>query len=328
MSNALATITPFRDLFEQAQTLVKSGFLPRDVNTAEKAVAIMTMGQEVGIGMWAAFNGISVIQQKPTMGPQLMLGLINRSGQLEDMTIDATDERAVVMMKRKGRAAHTETFGRKEATAMGLMGKDNYKKQPAVMMKWRAVSACARVVFPDVIMGFYLPEEINPNVVIDESGEWDRQSYYEPERQQQPQLTGGYTDYEDEPPAPSDEAQDAPQGDPPNDLEKHLGKRVIRPYSPEQLRQRMSELVDAKMNVAQAGDELDQSNIIHIANTFKRLGSNDDERHAFTLAMFGVESMKDMIKAQCWAITEWSKDLPSAKQELADVLASDLAAAA
>ena len=47
-----------------------------------------------------------------------------------------------------------------DAKTLGLAGKDNWKKQPATMLKWRAVSACARVVFPDVIQGMYTPEEI------------------------------------------------------------------------------------------------------------------------------------------------------------------------
>jgi hypothetical protein len=326
MSNALATTTPFGELMTQADTLVKSGFLPQSIKTKEQAVAIITMGQELGIGTWAALNGINVIQGKPTISPQLMLALINRSGQLEDMDIDATAERCVVMMKRKGRAPHTETFDLKAAAAMGLTGKDNYRKQPAVMLKWRAVSACARVVFPDVIMGFYLPEEINPDLPVDTEGEWNRQ--YEPANTpQNPQLgAGDYQDYEEDEP-PADEPQDAPEP-PQSDLEKHLGKRVTRPYTPEQLKVRLAELVEGKMNVAQAGDELDKSNVLHIVNQFKRLESNDDERHAFTRAMFGKDSTKDMIKAESWAITEWAKDLPNAKKELADVLASDLAAAA
>jgi hypothetical protein len=209
MSNALAT-TPFGELMTQADTLVKSGFLPQSIKTKEQAVAIITMGQELGIGTWAALNGINVIQGKPTISPQLMLALINRSGQLEDMQIESCPDRCVVTMKRKGRASHSERFDLQAAAAMGLTGKDNYRKQPAVMLKWRAVSACARVVFPDVIMGFYLPEEINPDLPVDTEGEWNRQ--YEPAyTPQNPQLEAGdYQDYEEDDP-PADVPQNAPE---------------------------------------------------------------------------------------------------------------------
>lgn len=164
MTSALVTITPDQILLT-ADTLLKSGFLPQSIKNVSQAFAIITLSNELGIGMWQGLNGINVIQGKPTVSPQLMLALINRSGQLEDMTIDANAERAIVTMKRKGRTPHTETFSFKDAAAQNLSGKDNYKKQPATMLKWRAVAACARVVFPDAIMGLYTTEEIAPDAV-------------------------------------------------------------------------------------------------------------------------------------------------------------------
>lgn len=171
MSNALTILTP-NDILTTARALIASGFLPKSVDTVDKAFAIITMSQELGIGMWQGLNGINVIQGKPTVSPQLMLALINRSGQLEDMAIEATAEFARVTLKRKGRTPHTETFTIKDAAAQGLTGKDNYRKQPATMLKWRAVAAAARVVFPDAIMGLYTVEEIAPDAVtVTEDGE-------------------------------------------------------------------------------------------------------------------------------------------------------------
>ena len=68
---------------------------------------------------------------------------------------------------RRGRSPHTEYFGETEAAAMQLAGKDNYKNQAATMYKWRAVAACARVVFPDVITGLYTPDEMGADVTED-----------------------------------------------------------------------------------------------------------------------------------------------------------------
>lgn len=170
--NELAVITPseWTVMENHAKALVASGFLPNSVNTYQKTVAIMSLGRELGIGAWAALNGINVIQGKPTVSPQLMLAMINRSGQLEDMEISADPDGATVTMKRKGRTAHTETFTVKDAHALGLTGKDNYKKQAATMLKWRAVAACARVVFSDVILGLYTPDEMGADVVTDDQG--------------------------------------------------------------------------------------------------------------------------------------------------------------
>jgi len=167
MVTSLAISTPnfmapqvWQMMTQQAETLVKSGFLPKDVNTPQKAIAIIMAGYELGIQPWQALSTINVIQGKPTISPQLMLALIQRSGQLEDITIDGNDQQCIVTLKRKGQVAHAETFTMADAKKMNLAGKTNWTQQPATMLKWRAVAACARIVFPDVILGLYTPDEM------------------------------------------------------------------------------------------------------------------------------------------------------------------------
>lgn len=155
----------WRIITEQSQMLLKSGFLPQSIKTPEQALAIILQGRELGIPTMAALGTINVIQGKPTVSPQLMLALINRSGQLENIEIKGDENGILCTMKRRGRTAHSEFFGKKEASDMGLLSKDNYKKQAATMYRWRAVAACARTVFPDVILGLYLPEEMGADNV-------------------------------------------------------------------------------------------------------------------------------------------------------------------
>lgn len=146
---------------EQADVLVKSGFLPTAINTPEKCIMVMMKGQELGIGYIEALSSINIIQGKPTMAAQLMLAMARRSGELEDLSIEASDKGATVTIKRKGQSPYTSVFGIKEATDLQLIGKDNYKKQPATMFKWRAVSDNLRVTFGDAIAGLYSTEEIS-----------------------------------------------------------------------------------------------------------------------------------------------------------------------
>lgn len=173
MSQAIAirpaeTMSEWETIRDQSSVLIKTGFLPQSIKTPEQAMAIILTGRELGIGTMAALNTINVIQGKPTVSPQLMLALINRSGQVEDIQItgDATSG-ITCMMKRRGRTAHSSHFGPKEAASMGLNSKDNYKKQPATMYKWRAVADCARAVFPDIILGLYTPDEMGAVTDID-----------------------------------------------------------------------------------------------------------------------------------------------------------------
>lgn len=172
MTNALSVsnfMTPshFEMVVKQADVLVKSGFLPASIKTPQQAIAIIMAGYELGIQPWQALTTINVIQGKPSISPQLMLALIQRSGQVEDIAIDGDENMCTVSMKRKGQSVHTETFTMEDAVRMQLAGKDNWKKQPGTMLKWRAVAACARVVFPDAILGLYTPEEMGADVRVE-----------------------------------------------------------------------------------------------------------------------------------------------------------------
>jgi hypothetical protein len=184
MNNSIALANDWATMKEQASALVRSGLLPKAIDTPEKAIAIMMQGRELGIGPMQAIAGINVIAGKATVSPQLMLALIERSGKLEHIDIDSQQTYCTVTMKRIGRHEHSETFTMDDASRMMTSGwknnkkvqiplseKSNWQQMPAIMLKWRAVAACARVVFPDVIMGMYTHEEIDPSVVVDADGD-------------------------------------------------------------------------------------------------------------------------------------------------------------
>lgn len=167
---------------EQSAVLVKTGFLPQSIKTPEQAMAIILTGRELGIGTMAALQSINIIANKPTISPQLMLALINRTKEIEDISIKDDGKCCTVTMKRRGRQPHSESFSMADAAAMKtteyvngekktipLSEKYNWKQQPATMRKWRAIAACARVVFPDVILGLYTPDEMG--AVVNEEGE-------------------------------------------------------------------------------------------------------------------------------------------------------------
>ena len=184
MSTALATKAAFGPddwsaLKEQSNMLIKTGFLPPSIKTPEQVIAIALTGRELGIGTMESIRGINVIQGKPSVSPQLMLALSRRTGQLERFALhapgrpgtppDATG--AECHIKRRGEPENVTVFGPNEARALGLMDKDNYKKQAAVMFGWRAVAANLRMTFPDAISGLYTPDEMGADVTVSESGE-------------------------------------------------------------------------------------------------------------------------------------------------------------
>lgn len=119
-------------------------------------------GRALGLDATTALDSIHVIKGKPTMSAALIVGLIHNSGKAE--YFDCIEQSATActwVTKRRGSPHESRrTFTIDEAKQMQLTGKDNWTKQPAVMLQWRAASALARMVYPDVIAGLYAIEEM------------------------------------------------------------------------------------------------------------------------------------------------------------------------
>ncbi len=157
-------MTAWTVMRQQAEVLVKSGFLPVAINTPEKALAIMQKGKELGIPAMEAMSSINVIQGKPSVSPQLMLALARRTKELENFSIDKNDRQATVKVKRKGQDEVTTIFTIEQATQMGLASKDNWKKMPGIMLQWRAIAENLRITFPDAISGLYTYDEMGADM--------------------------------------------------------------------------------------------------------------------------------------------------------------------
>lgn len=172
MSNELSPINvnDFDAQLAVAGKLIKTGFLPKAIDTPEKAVAIAMTGRELGIGMMLALQEINVIQGKPAASAKLQLALARHTKELENFVCNDDGNTATCIVQRKGQAPLTTTFSNADAKAMGLIGKDNWNKQPGNMRRWRAVSANLRLTFPDAIGGLYTPEEISPETIVDADG--------------------------------------------------------------------------------------------------------------------------------------------------------------
>ncbi len=160
----------FRAMQEQAKALVKSGFLPKAVDTAEKAIAIMQTGRELGIGPMQALRCIHIIDGKPVMAAELIAGLVlsrHRGALLR--VAETTEKECVVTAARSGQEATEYRFTLEDAQRAGLTGKQNWRGYPRAMLRNRAIAEAARGTFPDCTMGLYDPDELG--AVTTERGE-------------------------------------------------------------------------------------------------------------------------------------------------------------
>lgn len=155
---------------EQAKALVASKFLPKAVDTPEKAIAVMMTGRELGIGPMQALRCVHIIDGKPTLAAELIAALVLRRvpGAVLEVA-ESTNERCVIVAARPGRPERQFAFTMDDAKAAGLTGKDNWKRYPRAMLRSRAITEAARAVFPDATMGLYDPDELG--AVTNEAGE-------------------------------------------------------------------------------------------------------------------------------------------------------------
>ncbi len=175
--NDLILSAQITNLNDTAKMVASSSLIPASLrNKPGDVLVIFMMARELNIPPMQALNGINVISGKPTVAPQLMLAMIRSRVPNSYVEIDARSDYCKCTMSRDKNdlsQAFTTEWDVERAREMGLLGKDNYKKQLGTMLKWRAIGEAARTVFPDVTNGLYLPEEMNNDGkhVISDSGE-------------------------------------------------------------------------------------------------------------------------------------------------------------
>lgn len=151
------------DAMRLATLLVASRLLPKAVTTPEAAFVIMATGRELGLTTMQSFRAINVIDGKPSLSADLLLGLIKQRRDLCSyfMLVESTEEAARYRTQRVGEPEPTEMqFSIADAKRAGLTDKDNWRKYPAAMLRARCIAALSRTVYPDLTMGLYDPDEL------------------------------------------------------------------------------------------------------------------------------------------------------------------------
>ena len=150
-----------------AVSLAKTPFVPQSLRgntpevTAANITAVILTGQELNLKPMAALRSIDVIQGTPAMRANTMRGLVQSHGH-EVWVEVSTATRCVMKGRRKGEEHIQESkWDMDRAKALGLVSKDNWRKQPTAMLVARATSELCRLVASDVLLGVpYSVEEL------------------------------------------------------------------------------------------------------------------------------------------------------------------------
>lgn len=145
-----------------AEMMSKSNIVPKDYqgNAGNILVAIQ-WGMEIGLQPLQAMQNIAVINGRPSIWGDAMLAIVRGSGLLEYIKEEPTDEGCTCTIKRKGEEPVTRTFNKADANKAGLANKQGpWTQYPKRMLQMRARAYALRDVFPDVLRGVGIAEEV------------------------------------------------------------------------------------------------------------------------------------------------------------------------
>ena len=152
--------------FEQALTfstyLADSDLVPKDFKGKPgNCLIAMQWGSELGLKPLQALQNLAIINGRPALWGDAVIALARGSTVCEYIIETQTDDMATCRVKRRGEPEQERTFSKADAKAAGLLGKQGpWTQYPKRMMQMRARAFALRDVFPDVLRGMPVAEEI------------------------------------------------------------------------------------------------------------------------------------------------------------------------
>lgn len=172
MSQALTTASPhplrpqnFGELVEFAKMAARSTLVPRDyLGKPENILLAIQMGSEIGLAPMQSLQNISVINGRPAVWGDAMLGLCRQSPVCKDVVERFEGEgktlTAICIAKRAGAEPIERRFSMDDAERAGLASKaGTWQQYPKRMLQMRARGFALRDAFPDVLRGLISAEE-------------------------------------------------------------------------------------------------------------------------------------------------------------------------
>lgn len=155
-----------------AEVLSKSNIIPKDFagNPGNILVAVQ-WGMELGLQPMQAMQSIAVINGRPALWGDAVIGLVRGSPLCEYIYESDDGETAVCRVKRRGEEEQIRTFSTEDARQAGLANKSGpWTQYPKRMRQMRARAFALRDVFPDVLRGMPVAEEVQDTPVEKDMG--------------------------------------------------------------------------------------------------------------------------------------------------------------
>lgn len=167
--------TTLDEAMKLAEIMATSDLVPKDYRGKPGNVLVaVQMGMELGLKPMAAIQNIAVINGRPSIYGDVLLGLVKTHPQFDGIveTLDKATMTATCEIRRRGHAMVVRTFSKADAEKARLWGKEGpWTHYPERMLLMRARGFACRDQFPDALRGISLREEAQDIAEKEVSGE-------------------------------------------------------------------------------------------------------------------------------------------------------------
>lgn len=152
--------------FEQALTfadyLADSDMVPKDFKGRPgNCLIAIQWGAELGLKPLQAMQNLAIINGRPSLWGDAVIALVRASPLCEWVIENDDGNAATCRVKRRGEPEQSRTFSMDDAHTAGLKGKSGpWTQYPKRMRQMRARAFALRDVFPDVLRGLPVAEEL------------------------------------------------------------------------------------------------------------------------------------------------------------------------
>ena len=164
--HGLGIVAPSQITLERFGVICHQSGMFKDLRSASQAVVKLAAGQELGIGAFAALQGLHVMDGKVTLGAGIIAAQIRKHPDYNFRVVKHDDTECVIEFIYKGDVVGVSPFTIADAKKAKLIKSDGgWEKFPRNMLYARAMSNGARWYCPDVFAGpIYTPDELGLEV--------------------------------------------------------------------------------------------------------------------------------------------------------------------
>ena len=163
-SGAVMDLSPrtFEQALKFADYLADSDLVPKDFKgKPSNCLIAMQWGAELGLKPLQALQNLAIINGRPSLWGDAVIALVRSSPVCEYVAETDDGTTATCRVKRRGEPEQSRTFSMEDARAAGLHNKSGpWTQYPKRMRQMRARAFALRDVFPDVLRGLPIAEEV------------------------------------------------------------------------------------------------------------------------------------------------------------------------